>query len=235
MSEPILDKITIISDQKGDRFDSLIEEIDVLRNLSEDIEYIYKYSVSSLGSDIYQKYCGILPYNRPKIHKLIRSEYMSPKAFALAMNHVECLNIISKCDESKWSMVCEDDVYIPDKSNFLNQFIDLMTTKPSDADIIWISSGKKDLGCSYRNITGHDPLEELNYKHTEKYCKIPESRYTDCILIKNSVSHILLDSINKYMISYPIDWEYNFLLKFHPNINSYWLQPSIIRQNPLYL
>lgn len=235
MSLSILDKVCFIADSKSKRFVSLKEQISIVRNICENIYYIYKYNTENIDNDTYCRYYGLKPFNRNTIHKLDHKELFTTRAFAVVLNHLECFSIISKSDPEQWSMICEDDILIHNKENFIDSMVSLMNEKPENAELLWISSGKKEINCTYRNITGHDPDPKLDYNINTRFCKIPESRYADCVVIKNSLAIKLITLANQYKISYPIDWEYNFWLKIDPSIHSYWVQPAIIKQNPEFM
>lgn len=229
--------ICVIADHSSVRFPYLESQIKILSQLCNNIEYIYKYTESNIPSEVYKDYYGLFPYYKQPTYKLNYSEYCSIRGFAVVLNHLECLMKIDsfndKCSDD-WSLICEDDILIDDMNNFKDKFLDILNNKPNDADILWISSGKKDLNCTYRDVVGSDPDKSLNYDQNTTYWKIPRSRYGDCILLKNSVANKLLSTAKEYKISYPIDWEYTFWLMNDTTINSYWLQPAIIRQNPIF-
>jgi len=231
----LLDHVCFIADKGSVRFQDLLEQISIIQGICGSICYTYKYNESNIDNNLFYSYYGLPPFNRNPVYKLSYKEYFSTRAFAVVLNHLESFKIVSKKDPNNWSMICEDDILIDDKNNFANNLELIFNDKPQDSDILWVSSGKRDLNCTYRNITGEDPSSSLNYKCDTRFFKVSESRYADCVLLKNSVAEKFLKEAEIYKISYPIDWEYNFWLKNNPQINSYWLQPAIIRQNPKFL
>lgn len=237
-----LDKLCIIADKMSVRYPTLQGELDILTRFVSfnSTRYCYKYQSSSISDYDYYQYwtwpdermavINWWPDDSIKSVNMKGGSLMLPKhSFSLALNHVFALKLMSEGDENMWSMVCEDDLQIPDKDNFENDINQLLTTIPDDADIIWPSSGKKNLDCTYADVCGFDPSEPITT--INNFFNISRSRYTDCILIKNKTAKFLADKLLEHRIATPIDWEYNYLLKLYPHIKSYWLSPAIFKQN----
>jgi GR25 family glycosyltransferase involved in LPS biosynthesis len=231
----LLDNACFIADRQSIRYKDLKEQVLTIKNICKKIHYVYKYNESNIDYISYYNYCGLSPFTRSIVKKLSYKEYFSKRALAVALNHLESFKIIASCSSEGWSMVCEDDIVIINKDSFINDINKLLDSKPTDADMLWISSGKKEPNATYKNITGKNPSPVLKYNVDIKFFKVSESRYADCVLIKNKIAEKLLNEARIYKISYPIDWEYNFWLKNNTEINSYWLQPAIIRQNPKFM
>jgi hypothetical protein len=228
--------ICAIASETSERFYILQRELALLEQIcGAKTLYMYKYDTANIPTEMYEKYYGLMPYQARPIPKLEYFPFFPTRAFAVVLNHIECLKHISNLNPNNWSIICEDDIFIEDKTSFENKFWSIFNGKPSDADILWISSGKKNLNCTYRDMVGKDPDPSLNYDKDKLFYKIPQSRYADCILIKNSAAHTICKLAEKYKINYPIDWEYNFWLIADPSLNSYWVQPAIIQQNPKFL
>lgn len=230
----MIDSVCFIANATSPRFPYLQQQVSIIQDVCSDISYIYKYSETNIDTEIYKKYYGLLPYNRRGVLKLSYQEPFTVRAFAVVLNHLECFKHISTKDPNGWSLICEDDIVINSPDSFKKDISLISTDKPANSDILWISSGKRNVDCTYKNITGQDPDPKINYNQNQKYCRISESRYADCVLIKNNIVSIFLKNAEEYKISYAIDWEYNFWLKINPYINSYWVQPALIKQNPQF-
>jgi hypothetical protein len=231
-----LDDIYVISDKNSDRFKDLQNELDYLARFvisNDNIHYIYEYNSSNVDETLYKKY-ATLPTDRTVCLGWDKHNKIIPKDLSLCLNHLHCLSLIKNNNKNYWSLICEDDIFVENKEVFNDQFNQMMSNIPQDADIVWISSGKKHLQCTYRNVCGEDSHTNL-IAVNENFIKVPRSRYTDCILLRSQVAELLEQKFLEYKIGVPIDWEYNYILHKNPNIKSYWLSPAIIRQNPKYL
>lgn len=232
----ILDDIYVISDQNSDRFKDLQNELDYLARFvisNDHIHYIYEYKASNIDKSHYDKY-ATWPIDRVKYINWDNYNQIIPRDLSVCLNHLYCLSSIKNNDKNGWSLICEDDIFIENKESFNDQFNNVILNAPQDADILWISSGKKHLECTYKNVCGHDsPINLITVN--ENFIKVPKSRYADCILLKSQVAGLLEQKFLEYKIATPIDWEYNYILHKNPSIKSYWLSPAIIRQNPKYL
>ena len=232
----ILDDIYVISDKTSDRFKDLQNELDYLARFvisKDNIHYVYEYEESDMDEKYYEQY-ATLPIDRMFSIGWGKNAPIIPRALSVCLNHLYCLSSIKNNNKNGWSLICEDDIFIENKENFNDQFNYTISNAPQDADILWISSGKKHLECTYRNVCGYDSPKDL-ITVNENFMEVPKSRYADCILLRSQLAGLLEQKFLEYKIGTPIDWEYNYILHNNPNIKSYWLSPAIIRQNPKYL
>jgi hypothetical protein len=232
----MLDSIYVIADVNSERYDKLQNELACLARFvisNTNIKTIYKYKKDSIRDIDYYRY-WTWPDDRETIGWSEGIKILNKTSFSLCLNHLECLISIMGKEQNKWSIICEDDIFIPNKNTFDTDFVDILTTMPKDADIIWISSGKKPVNCGFRDVTGYDSPEPLDILHN-RYLPINKSRYADCILIKHSAAKFIAKKFLIHKFTIPIDWEYNYILNKYDSIKSYWLVPAIIQQNPEFL
>lgn len=232
----LISKQYIIAKKESERFHDLEMELSYFKKFISDQELVYKYYAANIDSSIRTKYTA--PRTLHKIalanHYHYSEEIMGASTLALALNHLECLRMSADRNPDEWTLICEDDIFIPDKDNFESNFLNAINTIPLNADILWLSSGKKPLDASFMDITGRTatkPIDVLN----NHFWKVSLSRYADCILIKNSSAKEVVNRLLTYKIAMPIDWEYNYILSIDDNIKSYWLHPAIIIQNPKFV
>lgn len=232
----MLDNICIISNKNSERFRDLQNELDYLARFvisRDNILYVYDYDKETITNVDYEQYCT-LPNGRINATGWSGSKSKIDKCqLSLCLNHLNCLKLIQSYDQNNWSIICEDDILIPKKELFELNFRSVIDNAPNDAKIIWISSGKKSLNCSFNDVRGFDN-PHIPILVNKNFIHIQSSRYTDCILIKNGAAKFLAQKFIEHKFGLPIDWEYNYLLSLYPNIKSYWLTPAIIRQNPKY-
>ncbi len=227
-----LDQLCIISDNKSVRYAELQGELEILTRFVffNNINYIYKYDYKTLTD--YDRSM----FSTNAIDRIIRLNYsegqITDRSLAVCLNHLEALTKIGfDSDPNLWSIICEDDIYIANKSSFENELCDL-TALPNDAGIVWISSGKKPLDSTFRDVTGFDYVDCP--KPVGRYVNIQRSRYADCILIKNETAKFIANKFIEHKFATPIDWEYNYLFSLYPQIISYWMMPALIQQNPKF-
>lgn len=232
----IISKQYIIANQESERFHDLVVELSYFSKIIPEQEFIYKYYLANISSSIREQYTA--PRTLHKIalanHYHYTEETMRSSTLALALNHLECLRLSSNRNPEEWTLICEDDIFIDNKNNFESMFSEIINKMPSDADIVWVSSGKKPLDASFMDVAGCLPKNPMilinNY-----FWKVSLSRYTDCILVKNSAAKELVNRFLTYKIAMPIDWEYNYILSIDDKVKSYWLHPAIIMQNPKFV
>lgn len=232
----MLDSIYVIADVNSNRYEKLQNELACLARFvisKTDIHTIYKYEAGSITDVDYYNY-WTWPESRIMVGWSEGICILNKISFSLCLNHLYCLTNIGKKQPNGWSMICEDDIFIPNKDAFYTDFENILSDLPDGADIVWVSSGKKPLDCTFRNVTGFDSPTPLNLVK-DKYLSVNRSRYTDCILIKNSIANFIAEQFLIYKFTTPIDWEYNYILQMHDTIKSYWLTPAIIQQNPEFL
>lgn len=245
-----LDQLCIIADDKSDRYIELQGELEILTRFVflNSIDRIYKYDYRELSDSDRSKYSTNAS---DRIAKLNYTEgYIPDRALCVCLNHLTALEKIAQNpDPNQWSMICEDDIYIPNKSTIENDLQELNKNLPNDADLLWISSGKKSLDSTFRNVSGFDLSVILQQRSilmpsifstepkiiNERYIEIPRSRYADCILIKNHIAKFIAEKFMEHKFATPIDWEYNYILTLYPQIVSYWMIPAILQQNPKFL
>jgi hypothetical protein len=225
----------IIANQNSERFKDLEIELSYFSQFIPNQTFVYKYSSENITESIRKEYTA--PRTLHKIalanHYHYTEENIGSSSIAVVLNHLECLNLAAHGDPDGWSLICEDDIFIVNKENFKIEFLAMFENRPKDAEIIWVSSGKKFLDASFRDVTGrsyHKPFKIVN----NNFWKINLSRYADCILINNRIALEIANRIIKYKIAMPIDWEYNYILGIDNKINSYWLSPAIVMQNPKF-
>jgi hypothetical protein len=233
----MLENIYIIADTLSDRYQDLQSELACLARFvssPDKIRYRYPYHTKNISDDHYYSF-WTWPDERISVTGWNEGNIMiNKKQFSLCLNHLSCLSRISNNNDNNWSLICEDDIYIPNKDSFDTEFAVMINEIPHDADIVWVSTGKKPLDCTYRDVCGYDsptPLECVN----TRFFHIQKSRYTDCILLKRDTAKFLQDKLVEHKIGLPIDWEFNYLLSKYPQIKSYWLMPALIQQNPKYI
>lgn len=232
----MLDSICVIADVASDRFKKLQDELACLARFVSfytDISIVYEYTKDSVTDIDYYNY-WTWPDSRAMVGWSEGICILNKTSFSLCLNHLYCLTKIGNKHPDKWSLICEDDIFIPNKNTFEMDFEEILKSAPNDADILWISSGKKPLNCTFRDVVGCDYPGTIPIKN-DKYLLVNRSRYTDCILIKNSVAKFIAEQFLIYRFATPIDWEYNYILQMHDTIKSYWLTPAIIQQNPEFL
>lgn len=233
----MLDNICVIADKASVRYQDLQSELACLARFvssPKKIKYVYKYHTDNI-TDLHYYSFWTWPEERITVTGWNEGNIMLDKRwFSLCLNHLYCLSLISNSTNNDWSLICEDDLYIPEKNTFENDFMSMINDMPKDADIVWVSSGKKPLDCTYRNVCGYDsptPLECTN----DRFFHVQKSRYTDCILLKRDTARVLQDKLVENKIGLPIDWEFNYLLSKYSHIKSYWLMPALMQQNPKYI
>lgn len=233
----ILDSIYVIADVNSNRYEKLQNELACLARFvisKAEIHTAYKYEARSITDVDYYNYWA-WPEGRAMVGWSEGMRMLPKRALAVCLNHLYCLTMIGKQNKTdEWSMICEDDIFIPNKDAFYTDFEAILNTFPEDADILWVSSGKKPLDSTFRNVTGFDYPGTLHLVK-DKYIRINRSRYGDCILIKNSIANFIAKQFLIHKFTTPIDWEYNYILQIHDTIKSYWLTPAIIQQNPEFL
>ncbi len=232
----MLDSVYVIADVSSERYEKLQNELACLARFvvsDTKIHTVYKYDRNSISDIDYYNY-WTWPDKRIEMGWSEGICILNKISFSLCLNHLYCLTQIAKGQSDQWSIVCEDDIFIPNKNTFDTDFEDVLKTIPDDSDILWISSGKKPLNCTFRNVTGFDSVHPLHLINN-KYLSVNRSRYTDCILIKNSTAQFIAEQFLIHKFATPIDWEYNYILQMHDTIKSYWLTPAIIQQNPEFL
>ena len=233
----MLDSIYVIADRSSNRYEKLQNELACLARFvvsNNNIHTTYKYKKDSITDIDYDKYWT---WPDDRISKIGWSEgicILNKISFSLCLNHLYCLISIGDKQSDEWSLICEDDIFIPNKDTFDIDFEIILKTVPNDADVVWVSSGKKPLDCTFRNVTGFDNPNPQNLVN-DKYLPVNRSRYTDCILIKHSAAKFISQQFLTHKFTTPIDWEYNYILQMYDNIKSYWLTPAIIQQNSEFL
>lgn len=232
----MLDNICIITDTASDRYKDLQNELACLARFvisPSKIKYLYKYYEANIADDHYYGF-WTWPEDRISVTGWPKGNNMlNKRLLSLCLNHLCCLTTVGFNKDNSWSLICEDDFYIPNKQTFEEEFSSVLKDCPEDADIIWISSGKKSLNCTYRNVCGYDSKTEPEIVN-DRFMHVQKSRYADCFLIKSNAAKFLQEKLISHKIGLPIDWEFNYLLSIYPQIKSYWLTPAIVRQNTSY-
>lgn len=235
--EVVLDNICIIADILSSRYRDLQNELACLTRFvisPSKIKYLYKYYESNITDNHYYSF-WTWPEERISVTGWLEGNIiLNKRLLSLCLNHLCCLTVVGQNHGNNWSLICEDDFYIPNKKTFTEDFLSIISDCPDDADIIWISSGKKPLDCTYRNVCGYDSQTELTIVN-DRFVHVQKSRYADCFLIRSNAARFLQEQLISNKIGLPIDWEFNYILQTHPEIKSYWLTPAIVRQNPAYL
>jgi len=233
----MIENIYVIADQLSDRYQDLQSELACLARFVSDtnkIRYLYRYNTESISDDHYSSFWTWPEEKIPVTGWNEGNIILNKKSFSLCLNHLSCLSLISNKHDNHWYLICEDDIHIPKKDTFEKEFTSMMNDIPHDADIVWVSTGKKPLDCTYRDVCGHDSPAQLECINN-RFVHIQKSRYTDCILLKRDTAKFLQEKLLEHKISFPIDWEFNYLLSKYSQIKSYWLMPAIIQQNPKYI
>jgi GR25 family glycosyltransferase involved in LPS biosynthesis len=113
------------------------------------------------------------------------------------------------------SLVLEDDALLC--NDFLNKFNQQIEMLPQSYDIVWVGS------CCNLHI---------NSVENEKYLyRNNGSRCTHGYLINSKCASKMIDYLKKN--SYPADFLFNKAI-LDLNLESYWMEPDLISQNPIF-
>lgn len=142
---------------------------------------------------------------------------LQPEVISLCLKHKTAIEKFVKETTSDICLFLEDDAILhEDFFNLINEYI---KTLPEDFHAAFIGQG-----CDKR--VPAEQLKEGIYWYKKTY---PADRNTDSIIFSRKFLTTLLNNINTYKISFPIDHEYSFWFRVM-NSNVYWLNPSIVTQ-----
>jgi GR25 family glycosyltransferase involved in LPS biosynthesis len=172
-------------------------------------EFISSYDPELLDKKlIIQKY----PYIFDKTKK--DNRYLRISEISLALKH--CHAIEKSCIQNYDSvLILEDDAILSD--NFISSYNDYLKQLPDDWDLFWVGS------CCNLHIP--------EIKSNQNIYQTNKSRCTHCYSISKKGLGILNNII--YNIDEAIDWYYNDIINRY-NLNTYWAEPSICKQNPSF-
>ena len=122
---------------------------------------------------------------------------------SICLKHLEALKNIKESNNI-YGLIIEDDCYFCD--DFLNKLETLMNNLPNNWDVYWANSTIDMLNRKKLNRG----IKDNNYVMRRKN---PATAGAVSYLIKKCSTERLYNDIIKNKISYPIDWEYNWLFK----------------------
>ena len=131
---------------------------------------------------------------------------------SLALKHINALNKIKKSNND-YGLVIEDDCYFC--NNFLKKLELVVKNLPNNWSVYVANSTINMLNRKGLNRI----IADNNYVVRRKH---PSTAGTVSYLIKKNCAERVVDDIKKNKISWPIDWEYNWLFKklgFHNYYN----------------
>ena len=122
---------------------------------------------------------------------------------SICLKHLEAIKNIKESNNI-YGLIIEDDCYFC--TDFLNKLETIINNLPNNWDIYWANSTINMSNTKYRNRI----IENNNYVLRRKN---PATAGAVSYLIKRSSAERLYNDIIKNKISFPIDWEYNWLFK----------------------